>query len=62
MASSSLFFLMPEPTLENTEVYKHFTFVRHFTLMVSCLIFCFKTVLVLITFLMLPKLSMIHKC
>lgn len=38
MSSSSLFFLMPGPTLENTEVYKHFTFVRHFTLMVSCLI------------------------
>lgn len=26
------------PTLEDAEVYKHITFVRHFTLMVSCLI------------------------
>lgn len=30
--------LMLGPTLEDAEVYKHITFVRHFTLMVSCLI------------------------
>lgn len=48
------------PTLENAEVYKRVTFVRHFTLMVSCLItviLTFLDSLVLITFLLLPKFS-----
>lgn len=48
------------PTLGNAdEVYKQVTFVRHFTLMVSCLItvILFLDSLILITLLMLPSFS-----